>query len=592
MQRSCSSPCLSKYRMVEEHDPSKVLEIVGDEALASALKALVSEAVTAIGNGLSPESVEGGLGGAYYFKSCSKVPIAIVKPQDEEPFAPNNPNGYVGKAIGQPGMKRSVRVGEACAREVAAYLLDHGGFARVPKTALVKATHAVFHMNESRQVLPPTKLCSFQQYVEHDYDASDFGTAQFPVAGVHRIGILDIRLYNTDRHAGNILVRCLRNDTARSRRKFSGLREDYCVELTPIDHGYCLPETLDSPYFEWLHWPQAALPFSDAELKYISALDVKAEVSMLRRELPMLREGCLRVLMLSTTFLQRAAAAGFTLYEIGTLMSRELRGYEEEPSEFEKLCAAALVEVRDMSEVTFDADVWSSRASSLMGQSLLEDEDEEGDATDQVEVEDSNEPIQFDMDHDDDSPGSVLSVLESDSMDISTSTGSSMSGLTSSPNTRMDIVSCLITDGGSPLQVEDALDCQYVDKEHVGAAKGAEDSVPGPRSLAVKVPTVCGAKIGFKKDVLRRRGLQPLPPASRSFQGSHWTGGRIAGHKVTSLQGSSQCLLQGSVDLSNLDEETWSLFLDVIVDFIDESLRRYREERSRLSKRLGTSCKF
>ena len=33
------------------------------------------------------------------------------------------------------------------------------------------------------------------------------GTSSFPVADVHRIGILDIRLMNMDRHGGNILVR-------------------------------------------------------------------------------------------------------------------------------------------------------------------------------------------------------------------------------------------------------------------------------------------------------------------------------------------------------------------------------------------------
>ena len=29
------------------------------------------------------------------------------------------------------------------------------------------------------------------------------------------------------------------------------------LELCPIDHGFCLPEGLEPPYFEWLHWPQA-----------------------------------------------------------------------------------------------------------------------------------------------------------------------------------------------------------------------------------------------------------------------------------------------------------------------------------------------
>ena len=29
------------------------------------------------------------------------------------------------------------------------------------------------------------------------------------------------------------------------------------LELCPIDHGFCLPEALEPPYLEWLHWPQA-----------------------------------------------------------------------------------------------------------------------------------------------------------------------------------------------------------------------------------------------------------------------------------------------------------------------------------------------
>jgi hypothetical protein len=39
--------------------------------------------------------------------------------------------------LGDPGLKKSIRVGEAALREAAAFLLDHGGFAKVPRTALV-----------------------------------------------------------------------------------------------------------------------------------------------------------------------------------------------------------------------------------------------------------------------------------------------------------------------------------------------------------------------------------------------------------------------------------------------------------------------
>ena len=46
--------------------------------------------------------------------------------------------GFVGRSLGDPGLKPSVRVGEAAMREVAAFLLDHEHFARVPHTVMVK----------------------------------------------------------------------------------------------------------------------------------------------------------------------------------------------------------------------------------------------------------------------------------------------------------------------------------------------------------------------------------------------------------------------------------------------------------------------
>lgn len=46
------------------------------------------------------------------------------------------------------------------------------------------------------------KLGSLQEYVSHDCDTSELGASCFPIRDVHRIGILDLRLFNTDRHAG------------------------------------------------------------------------------------------------------------------------------------------------------------------------------------------------------------------------------------------------------------------------------------------------------------------------------------------------------------------------------------------------------
>ncbi|KAJ6874542.1 hypothetical protein NC652_034286 [Populus alba x Populus x berolinensis] len=113
--------------------------------------------------------------------------------------------------------------------------------------------------------------------------------------------MLDIRIFNTDRHAGNLLV-----------GKLGGVGRFGRVELIPIDHGLCLPETLEDPYFEWIHWPQVSIPFSDDELGYIEKLDPGKDCDMLRMHLPMIREACL-----------------------------EFRPGEEEPSELELVCIEA-----------------------------------------------------------------------------------------------------------------------------------------------------------------------------------------------------------------------------------------------------------
>ena len=44
-------------------------------------------------------------------------------------------------------------------------------------------------------------------YVSHHSSAEDIGPGIIPLDSVQRIGILDIRLVQLDRHAGNILLR-------------------------------------------------------------------------------------------------------------------------------------------------------------------------------------------------------------------------------------------------------------------------------------------------------------------------------------------------------------------------------------------------
>ncbi|KAL8157391.1 phosphatidylinositol 4-kinase gamma 7-like [Apium graveolens] len=354
LHRSSSTPCISAIRTdLQQGDQSCPIEILTHCKSLVKMEQLVEEIIRGIKIGVDPVPVCSGLGGAYYFRNCQGGSVAIVKPTDEEPLAPNNPKGFAGKALGQPGLKHSVRVGETGFREVAAYILDYDHFANVPPTALVKITHSIFNVNDSvngnkseRKNLV-SKIASFQQFIPHDFDASDHGTSNFPVATVHRIGILDIRILNTDRHAGNLLVRELNAEG-----RFGE------VEIIPIDHGLCLPESLEDPYFEWIHWAQASIPFSKYELEYIEKLDPFQDSEMLRRELPMIREACLRVLILCTIFLKKASAFGLCLAEIGEMMSREFHHGEEEPSELEFVCIEArrLMSEREVVPIKADAE--------------------------------------------------------------------------------------------------------------------------------------------------------------------------------------------------------------------------------------------
>ncbi|KAJ0791951.1 putative 1-phosphatidylinositol 4-kinase [Helianthus annuus] len=125
------------------------------------------------------------------------------------------------------------------------------------------------------------------------------------------------------------------------------------VELIPIDHGLCLPTSLEDPYFESIHWPQASIPFSEDELDYIESLGPYQDSEMLRNELPMIREACLRVLTLCTIFQKQAAGFGLCLAEIGEMMTREFRRGEEAPSELEVLCMEARRAAAETNRETF-----------------------------------------------------------------------------------------------------------------------------------------------------------------------------------------------------------------------------------------------
>ena len=265
--------------------------------------------------GNAPQLSQGGNGGAYFLKGIDGKPAAVFKPADEEPFAPNNPRGHRSSHNGE-GMRKGTKAGEGATREVAAYLLDHGGFAGVPATSLVNLTDGTEEDDG--------KLGSLQEYVENTAEAEEYGPSMFPTEEVHKITVLDIRLANTDRNAGNILCRSDENGNI--------------VALIPIDHGYALPHTLEDVCFEWEFWPQASIPYSEDVKEYVAMLDADADVEYLRENDIELQASSERVLRVCTLVLKEAVRRNFTAANIASMLSRKMSNRK---SDIEKIAAQA-----------------------------------------------------------------------------------------------------------------------------------------------------------------------------------------------------------------------------------------------------------
>jgi len=309
------------------------------------LKDLVERAKDGMRKGFAPELCVEGVGGTYFFCDSRGHKIGVFKPQDEEPFSINNPKGFSPKsANSEAGFKEGILVGEASLRECAAYLLDHQGFSGVPETELALCQHPAFYSSPVEEIFvssSPTrlflspqlgrkvKLGSFQEFVDHDGDTEDMGTSflsKFPVEEVHKIAVLDVRLFNEDRHAGNILHREIVKDNGETR-----------FELIPIDHGYTLPSTLGDASFVWMYWPQAKANMSEQTKDYIKSLDAEKDIELLKLKFGRtIREEHFRVLRIATMVLKKSAEEDLTFLQIAQIMCRSS---PDEPSVLERLCS-------------------------------------------------------------------------------------------------------------------------------------------------------------------------------------------------------------------------------------------------------------
>jgi len=281
----------------------------------------------------APELCDEGVNGTYFLKNQEGKKIAVFKPQDEEGASEFNPKLNVNKAAKGAGsrvgsfidgvtssrVRKDFQVGEASYREVAAYLLDRKHhFYGVPNTCMVRISYPGWRSE---------KIGSFQEFVMNDGASWDIGPGLFPVKEVHKIGILDLHIFNTDRHGGNILI-CDADDGV--------------YKLTPIDHGYSLPTSLDRAWFDWLTWPQSRVNFDDETKRYIESIDPDEDAKMLRQYLPIPDESIL-IMKISTMLLKLGVKHNLTLSQLGTMASRKV---PDKPSVLEIMVESARAQAK------------------------------------------------------------------------------------------------------------------------------------------------------------------------------------------------------------------------------------------------------
>ncbi|KAH9259397.1 hypothetical protein BASA81_002440 [Batrachochytrium salamandrivorans] len=145
---------------------------------------------------------------------------------------------------------------ERAVRERAAYVLDkaYEGFSRVPATVLaqVDSSHG-----------------SLQAFINNLGSVEDLPDLALDTESVQRVAMLDCRIFNLDRHSGNVLVVKDEGQTQHG--------------LIPIDHSLSLPPWYDlsGAWFDWAYLPCASAPLTEAVRAHIAELDVARDAERL-----------------------------------------------------------------------------------------------------------------------------------------------------------------------------------------------------------------------------------------------------------------------------------------------------------------------
>ena len=309
-----------------------------------------------------------GVCGVYHAQDSRFGQKWIFKPQDEEAYTTPRPSptSDVGTGGHETDVKKALLEGlvwgDSSSKEVAAFVLDHESHAGVPLTVGLRV-----------QIAGVAKYGSLQAYQGQLESAEDLSSSLFDVEDVHRIGSLDVRLVNLDRHLGNLLVARVpaedqsiysqsgsptpvrgsessvqfppnstsilnNHNTSTSNGGKENMKMKWKYKLIPIDHGFVLPDyrNVSQVKFEWLHWSQCKKPFSSAQLSYIKKLDAWRDAEALR--LMGVNASSVITFVLATLLLKHGAASGLTLFQIARCQQRSLIDPDVK-SEFECIIA-------------------------------------------------------------------------------------------------------------------------------------------------------------------------------------------------------------------------------------------------------------
>jgi len=238
--------------------------------------------------------VDEGQTGTVYALETGGEKVAIFKPLTGEHFE-----------------RRGVDVGTGALREECAYMIDRwaGCQAGVPTTSRTRITINGEVTEGSVQAFVADAVGFAEDFgMPRDFERA---CAVVQQEAVEALALLDMRLFNMDRHTGNLLF----------------LRSEKPHGLGLIDHGCCLPPwwMLSEAVFDaWLDWPQLQqAPSSFArELAGIAVEKLPRVISSLRHL--GLSEECVVTHRVCTTLIGVGVAElGVAIGSVATLMVRE-----------------------------------------------------------------------------------------------------------------------------------------------------------------------------------------------------------------------------------------------------------------------------